>query len=59
MWLREEGGEAFLTRLDAATAEVSQVIAADDLPSGGDVIELDGVVWTSAYGDGTVVRLTP
>lgn len=59
VWVREEGGEAFLTRLDASTAEVSQVIAADDLPSGGDVIELDGVVWASAYDDGTVVRLTP
>ena len=59
VWVREEGGEAFLTRIDASTAEVGQVIAAVDLPSGGDVIELDGVVWTSAYDDGTVVRLTP
>jgi streptogramin lyase len=59
VWVREEGGEAFLTRLDASSAEVRQVIAADDLPSGGDVIELDGVVWASAYDDGTVVRLTP
>lgn len=59
VWVREEGGEAFLTRIDAATAEVRQVIAAADLPSGGDVIELDGVVWASAYDDGTVVRLTP
>ena len=57
--MREEGGDAFLTRLDATSAEVRQVIAADDLPSGGDVIELDGVVWASAYDDGTVVRLTP
>ena len=59
VWVREEGGEAFLSRLDAATAEVTQVITADDLPSGGDVLELDGVLWTSAYDDGTVVRLTP
>lgn len=59
VWVREEGGEAFLTRLDASSAEVRQIIAADDLPSGGDVIELDGVVWASAYDDGTVVRLTP
>jgi streptogramin lyase len=59
VWVREEGGEAFLTRLDASSAEVDQVIVAEDLPSGGDVIELDGVVWTSAYDDGTVVRLTP
>lgn len=59
VWVREEGGEAFLTRLDASSAEVRQVIAADDLPSGGDVIELDGVVWASAYDDGTVVRLKP
>jgi streptogramin lyase len=59
VWVREEGGEAFLTRLDASSAEVRQVISANDLKSGGDVIELDGVVWASAYDDGTVVRLTP
>ena len=59
VWVREEGGDAFLTRIDASSAEVSQVIAADDLPSGGDVLELDGVVWASAYDDLTVVRLTP
>ena len=59
VWVREEGGEAFLSRLDASSAEVTQVIAAKDLTSGGDVIELDGVVWASAYDDGTVVRLTP
>ena len=59
VWVREEGGDAFLTRIDASSAEVSQVIAADDLPSGGDVLELEGVVWASAYDDLTVVRLTP
>ncbi len=59
VWVREEGGEAFLSRIDASSAEVGQVVVADDLPSGGDVLELDGVVWASAYDDGTVVRLTP
>ena len=58
-WVREEGGEAFLTRLDASTAEVRQVIAAKDLTSGGDVLELDGTVWATSYDDLTVVRLTP
>lgn len=59
VWVREKGGEAFLTRIDAASAEIRQVISAKDLPSGGDVLEIDGVVWASAYDDGTVVRLTP
>jgi streptogramin lyase len=59
VWVREEGGEAFLSRVDASSAEVRQVISANGLKSGGDVIELDGVVWASAYDDGTVVRLTP
>ena len=59
VWVREEGGEAFLSRVDASSAEVGQVIAANDLKSGGDVIELDGVVWATSYDDLTVVRLTP
>jgi hypothetical protein len=59
VWVREAGGEAFLSRIDATTAEVVQVIAANDLPSGGDVIEFRGAVWASAYDDGTIVRLTP
>ena len=59
VWVREEGGEAFLSRLDGATSEVRQIIAASDLKSGGDVIELEGAVWATSYDDGTVVRLTP
>ena len=59
VWVREEGGEAFLSRLDASSAEVVQVIAADDLKSGGDVIEFEGAVWASSYDDMTIVRLTP
>jgi streptogramin lyase len=59
VWVREEGGEAFLSRLDASSAEVVQVIAADDLKSGGDVIEFEGAVWASAYDDLTIVKLTP
>lgn len=59
VWVREEGGEAFLTRIDATTGQVGQVIASDDLTSGGDVMEIDGGVWASAYDDGTVVRLKP
>jgi streptogramin lyase len=59
VWVREEGGEAFLSRLDASSGEVVQVIAADDLKSGGDVIEFEGAVWASSYDDMTIVRLTP
>ena len=59
VWVREEGGEAFLSRLDSSSAEVTQVIAAKDLTSGGDVLELDGTVWATSYDDLTVVRLTP
>lgn len=59
VWVREAGGEAFLSRLDGSSAEVGQVIAAKDLTSGGDVLELDGTVWATSYDDLTVVRLTP
>ena len=59
VWVREEGGDAFLSRIDASSAEVSQVIAANDLKSGGDVIGLDGVVWATSYDDLTIVRLSP
>ena len=59
VWVREEGGTAFLSRVDAASAEVRQVIAADDLKSGGDVIEVEGAVWATSYDDLAVVRLTP
>lgn len=59
VWVREEGGTAFLSRVDAGSAGVGQVIAADDLKSGGDVIEVDGAVWATSYDDLTIVRLTP
>lgn len=59
VWVREEGGEAFLSRVDASSAEIVQVIAADDLTSGGDVLEFKGAVWASSYDDFTIVRLTP
>ena len=59
VWVREEGGAAFLSRIDAASAAVRQVIAADDLKSGGDVIEFEGAVWATSYDDLTVVKLTP
>ena len=59
VWVREEGGESFLTRIDASSAEIEQVISAGDLKSGGDVIEVDGAVWASAYDDLTIVRLSP
>ena len=59
VWVREEGGETFLSRVDASSGEVVQVIAADDLKSGGDVIEFEGAVWASSYDDMTLVRLTP
>ncbi len=59
VWVREEGGTAFLSRVDAASGEVRQVIAADELKSGGDVIEAEGDVWATSYDDLTAVRLTP
>jgi hypothetical protein len=59
VWVREEGGKAFLSLIDASSGEVVQVIAADDLKSGGDVLEVKGAVWASSYDDLTIVRLTP
>jgi hypothetical protein len=59
VWVREEGGEAFLSRVDASSGELVQVIAATDLKSGGDVLEFEGAVWASSYDDQTVVKLTP
>jgi streptogramin lyase len=59
VWIREEGGERFLSRIDASSAEVVQIISADALTSGGDVIEFGGAIWASSYDDFTIVRLTP
>jgi hypothetical protein len=59
VWVREEGGKAFLSRIDATSGEVRQIIAADDLTSGGDVTEFEGAVWATSYDDLTIVKLTP
>lgn len=58
VWVREDRDD-FLARLDPDSGAVLQEVAAKGLPSGGDVLVLDGAVWASAYDDGTLVRLTP
>jgi streptogramin lyase len=56
VWVRCDGGP-FLVGIDARKRQVTTVVQAHGLPSGGSVLELDGQVWASAYDDGTVVRL--
>jgi streptogramin lyase len=58
VWVREEGGH-FLTRIDPGSRRIAETIEAPELPSGGDVVELGGSVWATAYDDATLVELRP
>ncbi len=57
VWVRN--GEDFLIRLDRKTGERTQQITADDLTSGGDMLVIDGEVWTTAYDDQLLLRIDP
>ena len=56
VWVRGTADD-FLTLVDAVTGELTTRLAALDLTSGGDVIELDGRLWATAVDDGLLVRL--
>ncbi len=56
VWVRN--GDDFLVRIDRATEERAEQIAAD-VTSGGDVIVVDGLVWTTAFDDGALFVLDP
>ena len=55
VWVRN--GEDFLIRLDRETGERTQQITAQNLTSGGDILVLDGEVWTTAYDDQLLFRI--
>ena len=55
VWVRN--GEDFLIRLDRDTGERVQQITAEDLTSGGDLLVLDGEVWTTSYDDQLLFRI--
>ncbi len=57
VWVRN--GMDFLIRLDRETGERRQQITAEDLTSGGDLVVLDGEVWTTAYDDQLLLRIDP
>jgi streptogramin lyase len=56
VWVREADAR-FLVRIDPGSDEISEVIEAPELPSGGDVIEIGGSVWATAYDDGALVEI--
>jgi DNA-binding beta-propeller fold protein YncE len=56
VWVREEGGD-FLTRIDPGAQEITEVIEAPRLQSGGDVVVIGDSVWATAYDDSTMVQL--
>lgn len=55
-WFRTDGGP-FLVGIDPAAREVFAVVSAEDLPSGGNVMEVDGHLWATAYDDAALVQL--
>jgi hypothetical protein len=55
--VRQDGGP-FLTRIDPSSHEIVQTIKAPDLPSGGDIVEIDGSLWATAFDDATLVELS-
>jgi outer membrane protein assembly factor BamB len=57
VWVREEGGDRFLTQIDPSAQEFVQVIEAPRIPSGGDVTVAGGSVWATAYEDDVLVQL--
>ena len=56
VWVREEG-ERFLSRIDPETQQIVETIKAPELPSGGDVVQIEGSVWATAFDDATLVEL--
>jgi streptogramin lyase len=56
VWVREEG-ERFLMRIDPEAGEMTEVIEAPKLPSGGDVVQIGNSVWATAYNDAALVGL--
>lgn len=56
VWVRGTG-DAFLTLVDPDSGEVTTRWGSPDVTSGGDVVELEGRVWVSAYDDGVLLRL--
>jgi hypothetical protein len=57
VWVREEGGDRFLTQIDPTAQEFVQAIEAPRIPSGGDVVVAGDSVWATAYDDDVLVQL--
>jgi hypothetical protein len=56
VWIRSDGGP-FLVGIDPIAHEVSAVVTARDLPSGGNSVEIGGLIWATAFDDGSLVEL--
>jgi hypothetical protein len=56
-WDRTEPGPTFLVGIDPVAHQVTSVVTAPEISSGGTAQEIDGQIWTSAYDDGRLVRL--
>lgn len=57
VWIRHAG--SLLTSVDRATGTILDTFTSERATKGGDVIYAFGSVWTSAYDDALVFRLTP
>ncbi len=58
VWIRQEGGDAFLTHIDPRSGDVVEIIHSRALTSSGDVVEFGNKLWTAAYDDQRIVRLS-
>jgi streptogramin lyase len=58
VWVREEGNR-FLTRIDPRARRIAEIVDAPGIPSGGDVVQIGGSVWATAYDDHVLVEVRP
>jgi streptogramin lyase len=59
VYTREGEGENFLTRIDPDSQQITEIVEAPRLKSGGDVIVIGDSVWTTTYDDSVVHELRP
>jgi streptogramin lyase len=54
---REGEGANFLTRIDPAAQRITEIVEQPRAKSGGDVIVVDGSIWTTTYDDSVMYQL--
>ena len=58
VWVRCEGGP-FLVGIDPAAHRVTAIVIDKSLPSGGNLVPVDGQLWATAFDEATLVRFLP